>query len=136
MTTQTGKNRRRRRSDDLMTALHYQLEQVREDYGFDNIVLASEDGLTVAHSGNVWRAYLLAAFSAEFAGGSSDKPIEEVFAPYLQSREGSQVNLESFTSSVGHPVHLCAVSPMKSDRAEEGIRHARQGLIRIMGQAA
>ncbi len=125
--------RRHQRSDDPWMALTFQLEHVRELYGLDDVVLASEDGLTVAYAGDVWRSYLLAAFAAEYA--SSDLPaqpesIESSFAPYYRAIEGSHISVISFEAS--HvPVHLCGVAS-QDNGVSKGLEHARHGIERIL----
>ena len=118
-----------------MTALTYQLEYVREVYGFEDIVLASEDGLAVAHAGDVWRSYLLAAFAAEYASHDEERSMDESFEPYLNAVEGSHITVKSFVSKAGYPIHLCAVSPT-GHQADMGVDHASEGLNRIMALVA
>jgi hypothetical protein len=46
-----GADRRRRRSDDPITALHYQLSHTRAEAGLDAVVLVDDTGCLVAGAG-------------------------------------------------------------------------------------
>lgn len=50
-----GLDRRRRRSEDLITALHYQLAQIRAEARLDAVVLVDDTGCLVAGAG-AWPA--------------------------------------------------------------------------------
>ncbi|APR87063.1 hypothetical protein A7982_12412 [Minicystis rosea] len=52
---QVGADRRRRRSDDPITALHYQLAHTRAEGGLDAVVLVDDAGCLVAGAG-AWPA--------------------------------------------------------------------------------
>jgi len=54
--------RRTRRSDDVMTALQYQLAFARHEGGFDALVLADPSGFVVAGAGAWSTCELLAAY--------------------------------------------------------------------------
>lgn len=55
--------RRRRRSEDVITALHYQLSHARVDGGLDALVLADESGSVIAGAGAWPVCEELAAFA-------------------------------------------------------------------------
>jgi hypothetical protein len=55
--------RRTRRSNDTMTALHYQLALARQEGGFDAMVLADEAGCLVAGAGAWPTCEMLAAYA-------------------------------------------------------------------------
>ncbi len=60
--TVTGE-RRRRRSDDPITALHYQLSQTRSDAGLSAVVLVDDTGCLIAGAGAWPICEELAAFA-------------------------------------------------------------------------
>jgi hypothetical protein len=55
--------RRTRRSNDTMTALHYQLALVRQEGGFEAVVLADDAGCLVAGAGAWPTCEMLAAYA-------------------------------------------------------------------------
>src|SRR2546423_166683 len=59
----TQSERRTRRSDDTMTALHYQLAFARHQGEFDAMVLADSSGCVVAGAGAWATCELLAAYA-------------------------------------------------------------------------
>jgi hypothetical protein len=59
--------RRARRSDDTMTALHYQLAFARHEGGFEALVLADSSGCLVAGAGAWPTCEMLAAYAPLFA---------------------------------------------------------------------
>jgi hypothetical protein len=72
--------RRARRSDDTMTALHYQLAFARHEGGFEALVLADSSGCLVAGAGAWPTCEMLAAYAPLFAhpGAPSDAGQMEV----------------------------------------------------------
>ena len=71
--------RRARRSDDMMTALHYQLAFARHQGGFDALVLADSAGCVVAGAGAWATCELLAAYAPLLANdASSEAPVSDV----------------------------------------------------------
>jgi hypothetical protein len=65
-----GAERRSRRSDDTMTALHYQLAFARHEGGFEALVLADASGCVVAGAGAWPTCEMLAAYAPLFADRS------------------------------------------------------------------
>ena len=63
MASQALEERRERRSDDIMTALHYQLAFARSQGQFDALVLADATGCLVAGAGPWPTCERLAAFA-------------------------------------------------------------------------
>ncbi len=59
----SGAERRRRRSDDPITALHYQLAHTRLEAGLDAVVLVDDSGCLVAGAGAWPLCEELAAFA-------------------------------------------------------------------------
>src|SRR6266542_943253 len=97
----TSNERRSRRSDDVMTALHYQLAFARHEGGFDALVLADSAGCLVAGAGAWPTCEMLAACAPLFAEPPS--PSVE-FALRDQSND---VAIEKLTID-GSEVLLCA----------------------------
>ncbi len=67
----TRSERRRRRSDDPITALHYQLAHTRSLAGFDAVVLVDDTGCLVAGAGAWPICEELAAFAPLLADGAA-----------------------------------------------------------------
>jgi hypothetical protein len=122
--------RRQRRSDDTMTALHYQLSTVRQDGGFEALVLADAAGCLVAGAGAWPTCEMLAAY-----------------APLLARR--APVNSESLASTVGSVADGTEVRSLSIDGSEvllcarggsslrgPGIARAASGCRRILGGEA
>jgi hypothetical protein len=63
--------RRRRRSDDPITALHYQLSQTRSDAGLSAVVLVDDTGCLIAGAGAWPTCEELAAFAPLLASPGS-----------------------------------------------------------------
>jgi hypothetical protein len=75
----SSQERRSRRSDDTMTALHYQLAFARHQGGFDALVLADSAGCVVAGAGAWATCELLAAYAPLMAyDGSCEPPMTDV----------------------------------------------------------
>jgi len=70
----SSQERRTRRSDDTMTALHYQLAFARHQGGFDALVLADSAGCVVAGAGAWATCELLAAYAPLMAHESACEP--------------------------------------------------------------
>src|SRR6266851_6254500 len=64
-------DRRARRSDDVMTALHYQLAFARHQGGFDALILADSAGCLVAGAGAWPTCEMLAAYAPLLAHPAS-----------------------------------------------------------------
>src|SRR5882672_172962 len=74
-----SEERRSRRSDDTMTALHYQLAYARHQGGFDALVLADSAGCVVAGAGAWATCELLAAYAPMLAHDPAcDAPVTDV----------------------------------------------------------
>jgi hypothetical protein len=74
MQTSSPRERRTRRSDDTMTALHYQLAFARHQGEFDALVLADSAGCVVAGAGAWATCELLAAYAPILARDESSAP--------------------------------------------------------------
>lgn len=101
--------RRTRRSDDIMTALHYQLAFARHQGGYDALVLADSAGCVVAGAGAWATCELLAAYAPLLAQGVSDAPMSDVEVKKLMvdggevllcARGGDGLETPSFTRAL------------------------------------
>jgi hypothetical protein len=93
MQTTSMPERRTRRSDDLMTALHYQLAFARSQGEFDAMVLADSSGCVVAGAGAWATCELLAAYAPLLAhDDASGVPMTDVEIQKLLV-DGSEVLL-------------------------------------------
>jgi hypothetical protein len=115
--------RRRRRSQDPLVALHYQLSETRRQGALDTVVVADGSGVVVAGAGSWAACEELAAF-----------------APLIL--EGTLRGFERVTVRTvdvgGDRVLLCARSNGEGDAPDErehAMRHAALGISRIL-QAA
>src|SRR5690349_2018773 len=112
--------RRTRRSDDTMTALHYQLAFARHQGGFDALVLADTAGVVVAGAGAWATCELIAAYAPLLAHEPRvDAPLHDVRIEKLDIG--------------GSEVLLCSQGGGTS-RAPS-LSQAASGCRRILGQA-
>lgn len=72
----TERERRQNRSDDPQRALSIQLSQVRDEAQLDALVLATHDGLTIAHAGDLAVCCELAAVAPLLSQGPLPTEIE------------------------------------------------------------
>jgi hypothetical protein len=68
----SGEDRRRKRSDDPLVALHHQLSHARTDGDFEAVVLADPSGVVVAGAGSWAVCEELAAYAPLFARDEPD----------------------------------------------------------------
>ncbi|MFO0661128.1 MAG: hypothetical protein U0165_15040 [Polyangiaceae bacterium] len=125
--------RRRRRSADVITALHYQLAHARQDGGFDALVLADETGALIAGAGAWPVCEELAAFAPLLAGPAGDpKPVAMTDSVKVEASEiKSQVALRLMHVD-GSEVLFVARGPEHEGR-QGSIRRAITGCRRILG---
>jgi hypothetical protein len=122
--------RRRRRSEDPITALHYQLSAVRNETGLDALVLVDDSGCLVAGAG-AWPICEELAAYAPFIARKSERQSREV-----NDRAGqiAQDTLVKSLSVSGAEVLLCA----RDKRTNEALPHvvrAANGCMRLLGAA-
>jgi hypothetical protein len=132
MQTDMRKNgeRRQRRSDDTMTALHYQLSTVRHDAGLEALVLADAAGCLVAGAGAWPTCEMLAAYAPLLAHRVA--PTSELLASTVGSlTEGTEVRSLCID---GSEVLLCARGAAGYRGAS--IARAASGCRRILGGEA
>src|SRR5450432_1622799 len=118
----TQEERRTRRSDDTMTALHYQLAFARHDGGFEALVLADSAGCLVAGAGAWPTCEMLAAYAPLVAGPGGH---------VLPEAKGVEVRKLMID---GSEVLLCARGG--GDGRVPSITRAASGCRRILGGEA
>jgi hypothetical protein len=121
--------RRVRRSDDPITALHYQLAHARHAAGLDAVVLVDDAGSLVAGAGAWPVCEELAAFAPLLA---QDLPLDgSQTARRLQALR-LEVRCKTLTWN-GSEVLLAAKIASAED-SEEALWRAASGCLRILGE--
>jgi len=121
------RERRTRRSGRADEALVFQLERVRDEAGLDALVLATAEGLPVAHSGEHELCEELAAL-APFMHGDRDKTAHGELEQTNPTRT-TRVRAMAFTD-----VPLLLVSYRRDSPVENDgwLEHASRGITRIL----
>jgi hypothetical protein len=131
--TGAGADRRQRRSDDAMMALHYQLAFVRHDAEFEAIVLADTAGCLVAGAGAWPTCEMLAAYAPlwlEQQSASHSAASTDAATPLGDPR------VEVRTLSIdGMEVLLCGRGGADA-RKLAGLERAAAGCHRILSASA
>jgi hypothetical protein len=122
--------RRRRRSQDPLVALHYQLAYARTESRMEAIVVADDAGLVVAASGSWAACEELAAYAPILATGGWTEPglIQQSRVAELRS----QVDIRPVEVE-GQTVLLCSRGGNPTPGA---MGRAAQGVVRILSRAA
>lgn len=113
------RDRRTRRSHEPQRALALQLDRVRDEARLDALVLATEEGLAIAQSGEPELCEELAAL-----------------APFMES--GELPSVAAPTACVhtlrlaGEPLYLVSYSQDSLAQAEHWLEHASRGIVRIL----
>jgi hypothetical protein len=118
MKAHSSQERRTRRSNDLMTALHYQLAFARHQGGFDALVLADSAGCVVAGAGAWATCELLAAYAPLLAQDDD-----------AAKSQAGDVEIQKFMVDGGE-VLLC--SRGGGNTRAPSLRHAASGCQRIL----
>lgn len=125
-------DRRRNRSNQARPALQFQLDHIREEFGFQEVILATEAGDTVAWAGDEAHAGALAARVPELGEPASDKGrLMAELTPQVPSLAGHDLVIRQFEAR-GRSLYLCVVSEF-SDRVSEGVGRMQVGVARILG---
>jgi hypothetical protein len=119
-------DRRRKRSDDPLVALHYQLTQVRHEGRLDAIVLADDAGVVVAGAGAWPACEELAAYAPLLAEGVWNEPALSADSRVAELRMDVDVQPVDIE---GQSVLLCARGGRMRAMAME---KAAQGVARIL----
>lgn len=122
--------RRRRRSDDPVTALHYQLSTTRAEANLDAVVLVDPTGCLVAGAGAWPACEELAAYAPLLA---NPEAIQSAAVGSRIAALTAEVEVQSLTVDGGE-VLLCG----RGGTAERGasIARAAEGCLRILRAAA
>jgi hypothetical protein len=125
----TERERRQNRSDDPQRALSIQLSQVRDEAQLDALVLATHDGLTIAHAGDLAVCSELAAVAPLLSQGPLPTEIElpqQLLFVRTVTFEGSALYLVS-----------CGDDPDRTtrDRVDRWLAEATVGVTRILAAA-
>lgn len=124
----THMERRSKRSDNTSQALRYQLEACRREAGLEGMVLADEEGLALAASGDADHCDEIAARLALVGARVAD------FAGVLLSAEGAwQVSMRRFAID-GSELYMCAIGGDAEPRAAQ-IDRSIGGCSRILSAA-
>ncbi len=114
-----ARERRTRRSYQPQQALSFQLEHVREEAGLDALVLATQDGLSIAYSGEDELCLELAALG-----------------PFLQEADNDNSPRPTRVRTIDHDgLALLLISYGLEDAAPEldtWLEHTTQGIARIL----
>jgi len=120
--------RRHHRSDLITQALTYQLHACREDGRMHAMVVADEDGLPLAASGDAHACDELAASMAQIAART-----EEFTGTLLLGGRRWEVAMTRLSVDGAH-LMVCAVGGSDDQRQRQVVRGA-QGARRILGAA-
>jgi hypothetical protein len=128
--------RRHRRSEDPLVALHYQLSSTRARGELDAIVVADASGVVVAGAGSWPVCEELAAYAPLLAEGAWASMSDDVSSRVASLRKEVVVRQLSVG---GQEVLLCARRQRRGE-ASEGVRRdldqAADGVSRILTHAA
>ena len=132
-------DRRRRRSEDPLIALHYQLSSTRARGELDAIVVADTSGVVVAGAGSWPVCEELAAYAPLLADGSWGSMTAQVSSRVDSLRKDATVQRLTIA---GQEVLLCARHKKKTEAREaleaaaRDLEQAAAGVSRILTAAA
>jgi hypothetical protein len=127
-------DRRRKRSQDPLVALHYQLAQTREDGRLEAIVVADDAGVVVAGAGAWATCEELAAYAPLLARGVWTEPGAPSTSRVAELR--AQVDIKPVEVD-GQTVLLCArAGTLGGDAVGTSVDRAAVGVARILKTAA
>lgn len=132
--------RRRKRSDDPLVALHYQLSHARSEGRLDAIVVADDSGVVVAGAGAWAVCEELAAYAPLLAQGVWSEP--GAVRPSRMSELRTEVDVQPVDVE-GQTVLVCARGSKQEGRGGRGdpfrllaLEQAARGVARILKRAA
>ena len=126
-------DRRRKRSQDPLVALHYQLAQARSEDRLEAVVVADSSGLVVAGAGAWAACEELAAYAPLLVQGAWNEP-----GAGASSRMGelcAEVDVQQVDVD-GQRVLLCIRGVSKQGARSPAMQRAAQGIVRILKTAA
>jgi hypothetical protein len=119
------KSRRQRRSNDVLTAMTYQLDACREEADLEALVVSDESGLCVASAGRAETCEELAARLPIIGRRAPD------FGGIpLSGNGGLQMMVRSF-SVAGQSLYVCALGKPHA-KIERTLKRGIQGVSRIL----
>lgn len=125
--TTTLEDRRRKRSEDPLIALHYQLAQARSEAEIEAIVLADGSGVVVAGAGSWAVCEELAAYAPLLAGD----PMDETKTTERLAKMHAEVDVR--------PMHVDGVEVFLAARGGRAVSELMSkvagGISRILGSA-
>lgn len=124
-----SQERRRNRSELTHPALQLQLGHVRDEFDFEEVILATGEGLKVAWAGDDVQADVLAAASPELDQTSQHAALMEAIGPHLSSLDGREIVVRRFEIDEV-PLYLCVVARQQSD-VREAMSRMQDGVRRI-----
>jgi hypothetical protein len=130
MTTISVDDRRRKRSNDPLIALHYQLARARSEGRFDALVVADGSGVVVAGAGAWATCEELAAYAPLLAQGQWTEPGLDDTSRVAELR--CEVDIQPVDVD-GQTVLLCARG---GPRRTDAMDRAAAGVARILRVAA
>lgn len=134
MHTQHSQNeRRRQRSTETQVAMTYQLEHVREKYGFLAVVLADGDGFYFAGSEEQGNGEAIAAYADAIVDAQDDKQRARMIAELKAAQFGGRADVDVRVHEFGLanvPAYLAIVSTASED-FDRAANHAVKGITRI-----
>ena len=122
------KTRRVRRSDDVLTAMTYQLDACREEAELEAVVVSDDSGLCVATAGRQETCEELAA-RLPIIGRNAP----EFGGILLSGSGGLQMVVRTFQVG-GQPLYMCVVGKPHA-KMEGTIKRSIQGVTRILAAA-
>jgi len=129
MMKHTPNERRTRRSDDVMTALHYQLAFARHEGGFDALVLADSAGCLVAGAG-AWPTCEMLAACAPLLAEPPSPSVEDALADQPRDLAIEKLMID------GSEVLLCGRGGGSGQLPGLAMTRAASGCRRILGAQA
>ncbi len=126
----TAEDRRRKRSEDPLVALHYQLAHARTEGRLEALVVADDAGVVVAGAGSWAVCEELAAYAPLLAQGIWSEPGNGRTSRVAQLR--TEVDVQPVDVG-GQTVLLCARGGILRSSAME---RAASGVARILQRAA
>ena len=111
--------RRTRRSDDPLVALHYKLAATRKDRGLDAIVVADADGLVIAGAGAWPLCEEVAAYAPMLGaqGGASNHELPERLAGRVHVQRAD----DFFLCLVGEGEHAAEHEASELDGSRDAV---------------
>ena len=84
MSEESGKNLRRRRSEETQQAIIYQLEHVQDEFDLELLLLADEHGLVIGHAGDQEIAEVFAVYARPLAEGQEPDDVLRELVPTMK----------------------------------------------------